>query len=86
MTISEAIKIVGDENVRFQLLDTDAAGATRSKSATKFSFYTGEADPGYLLGGHDKICLILWMPRKAWEDALKQADDQPHPPQAGQTI
>ena len=71
MTLSELIANVGNENVRFQLLDTDAAGAQKTKNGTRFTFFTGEAGPEYLLGENSKICLILWMPRDKWKEALK---------------
>ena len=73
MTLSDAINKVGNADVSFQLLDTDAAGAQKTKQGTKFSFFTGEAGVDYLLGNHAKICLIVWLPRNKWEAALREA-------------
>ena len=77
MTLSEAIELIGNQNVRFQLLDTDAAGANRTKHGTKFTFFTKEAGPEYLLGDHEKLCLILWLPRNKWTEVVSPTPPQP---------
>ena len=72
MTLSEVISIIGNDRVKFQTLENSMVGnITRKKNGTQCSFMTSEAGPEYALGMSDKICLILWIPRKEFESAIK---------------
>lgn len=73
MSISECLKLVGDDRIKFQTLDSSAIGAQRTKSGdAKFSFLTSEAGVDYLLGNHEKLCLIVWVPRKKFEEVIEE--------------
>jgi hypothetical protein len=69
VNLSQLILAVGDENVRFQSLDTSASRLDWSaKSGTKITFHTEEPiTPGE---GTVKLGLVLWFDREAVQSAL----------------
>lgn len=73
MGITELLQRIGDDNVRLQNLLEGDVDVTKTKHGTKITFYTDpeNLNPASALNGHDKVCLILWLPRKLVDAALK---------------
>lgn len=76
MKMSELIRAIGDDNVRFQNLDHSATHLNYSaKSGTKITFGTEEP---LTPNGTVRLGLVLWLDR----DAVKVAIDQARGPQS----
>lgn len=69
MKLSELIAAIGDDNVKFQNLDSVAAELDwRAGTGTKVVFYT---DVGiHPATGLDKLGLVVWLPRDAVTKAI----------------
>jgi len=65
MKMSELILAIGDDNVKFQNLDHDAAAIDMTKKGTKISFYTDavRAEDFLHVTKTHAIGLVLWLPR-----------------------
>ena len=72
MKMSELILAVGDENVIFQNLLSDAQSIDKTKHGTKITFYTDAIQAEELLGGGKpkNMGLVLWLPRAKVEAAI----------------
>jgi hypothetical protein len=72
MKMSELILAVGDENVVFQNLDSDAHTIDKTKHGTKITFYTNAIQAEEVLFDKSaKIGLVVWLPRDKVEAAIK---------------
>jgi hypothetical protein len=81
MKMSELILAVGDDQLRFQNLDTDAQTIDKTKHGTKITFYTDAIQAEELLGGGktEKIGLVLWLPRNRVVEIIAAAKSKsPH--------
>lgn len=72
MKMSELMLAVGDDNIVFQNLLTDAQSVDKTKAGTKITFYTDAIQAEELLNGGKtkKIGLVVWLPRGAVEAAV----------------
>lgn len=68
MKLSELIEEYGDENVRFQMLDTDGLDYRRKKNHNEITFGTSE---GFNIKGTEKMCLIIWLDRDRVKEIQK---------------
>jgi hypothetical protein len=78
MKMSELILAIGDENVVFQNLDTDAHAIDKTRHGTKISFYTDAIQAEELLDGGQpkKMGLVLWFPRNKVAEEIAKAKHQ----------
>lgn len=80
MKMSELILAVGDDNVKFQNLLSDATSIDKTKQGTKITFYTDgvSAEEIALNGGSasktKNMGLVLWLPRDKVEAAVAAAE------------
>ena len=77
MKLSELIAAVGDGNVKFQNLLSDAHTIDKTKHGTKITFYTDGVQAEELLGGDSSktknVGLVLWLPRTLVEVAVAKS-------------
>jgi hypothetical protein len=64
MTLSDIIRVVGDDNVLFQNLDHDSVGCKVEGNVGRFTFRT---DPKHIreraVGEPSHVGLVVWLPR-----------------------
>lgn len=65
MKLSELIEHVGDDNIVFQNLDSDADGCEIKKGVGRFTFRT---DPAHVkervTGNPSHVAFVVWIPRE----------------------
>lgn len=81
MKLSELIAAVGDENVKFQNLNNDAANIDKTKHGTKITFYTDGFQAEEFLSGSGantkNIGLVIFLPRDRVNAAIAQGRAAP---------
>ena len=72
MKLSELILKVGDDKVRFQILQNALSGISLGKEGdSKVTFFTNAITPNDVMQGKGKIGLVVWIPREEWEKVAK---------------
>lgn len=76
MKLSELIRLVGDDNIKFQNLNNDAWEVSKNKRGTKISFYTDGITAEEMLqdpNTSENIGLVIWLPRKQVDSIMAVA-------------
>ena len=74
MKLSELLKIVGDENMQFQMLHDcmiNIEQRSRKKGGNKISFVTNGLNPTDVMNGTGNVGVVVWIPRDKWIEATK---------------
>ena len=72
MKLSELILKVGDDKVRFQILQNALSGISLGKEGdSTVTFFTNAITPNDVMQGKGKIGLVVWIPREEWEKVAK---------------
>ena len=73
MKLSQLIAKIGDENVKFQILQNALAGISLGKEGdSKVTFFTDAITPSDVMQNKGKVGLVVWIPREEWEKVAKQ--------------
>lgn len=73
--LSQVLEEMGNENVELQILDSSITGFKQNKKDTKIKFATDKSNtPNLCLADGcfytKKLCLILWVDRKEYDNAI----------------
>jgi hypothetical protein len=72
MKLSELILKIGDENVKFQILQNALSGISLGKDGdSKVTFFTNAITPSDVMQSKGKVGLVVWIPREEWEKVSK---------------
>jgi len=74
MKLSELLKLVGDENIQFQMLHdcmTTIEQRSRKKGGNKITFVTEGLTPTEVMHNTGNVGVIVWVPREKWLEATK---------------
>ena len=73
MKLSELIAKIGDENVKFQILQNALSGISLGKDGdSKVTFFTNAITPSDVMQSKGKVGLVVWIPREEWEKVAKE--------------
>lgn len=73
MKLSQLIAKIGDENVKFQILQNALAGISLGKEGdSKVTFFTDAITPSDVMQNKGKVGLVVWIPREEWEKVAKE--------------
>jgi hypothetical protein len=72
MKLSQLIAKIGDENVKFQILQNALSGISLGKEGdSKVTFFTDAITPSDVMQNKGKVGLVVWIPREHWEKVAK---------------
>ena len=72
MKLSELIAKIGDENVKFQILQNALSGISLGKEGdSKVTFFTDAITPSDVMQNKGKVGIVIWIPREHWEKVAK---------------
>jgi hypothetical protein len=71
MKLSELIAKIGDENVKFQILQKSLSGIRNRREGIEVSFLTEALDPNDVMQNTGNIGIVVWVPREKWEAVTK---------------
>ena len=72
MKLSELILKIGDNNVKFQILQRSMTGIRIKKGGEKeVSFLTEAITPNDVMHNTGMVGLVVWVPRDKWEEVSK---------------
>ena len=73
MKLSDLILKIGDEKVRFQILQNALSGISLGKEGdSKVTFFTNAITPSDIMQNKGKVGLVVWIPREEWEKVAKE--------------
>lgn len=72
MKLSELFAKVGDENLRFQMLNQCLLNVQATKTkGNRITFVTDAISPDDILRNQGNVGVIVWVPREKWTEATK---------------
>ena len=72
MKLSELILKIGDDKVKFQILQNALSGISLGKDGdSKVTFFTNAITPSDVMQSKGKVGLVVWIPREEWEKVSK---------------
>jgi hypothetical protein len=72
MKLSELIAKIGDDKVKFQILQNALSGISLGKDGdSKVTFFTNAITPSDVMQSKGKVGLVVWIPREEWEKVSK---------------
>ena len=70
---SDLVKAVGNDNITFQWLHDCLTDVTKTKQGSKVTFCTTGITPREVLTGETRnVCMILWIPKDRYKEALAE--------------
>lgn len=72
MNLGELFAKVGDENLKFQLLNQCLLGVQATKTkGNRVTFATDAITPDEILRNDGAVGVVVWVPRDKWIEATK---------------
>ena len=76
-TIITLFEHVGLDNLNYQVLRNVSTGTKLKKDLVEISFVTDQVDSDYLINEHNKVGIVVWMPKDKYDAAVAELTGEP---------